>query len=233
MWAGQVTAAAVRAFAASGVLSVTSLSAPACPSQIPSGLSPLDVAQEVATNGMALWVTQVEGSEPVDALLDRTEKAWKQAGFGVKRNSAQGWSIVSALGERCLVTLQLKAGKRSSGFLAINRPITKSVASLAGFGVSLPADAKVTSNVASDDSGRRGVTVSMTTPKTLDDVSQFFIDQLGKQQWTAIRPHRVRSANAKPQTAQLISAQRGRQQIQIMAWTEMETQVVMTVADGL
>lgn len=182
---------------------------------------------------MALLVTAVEGSEPVDVLLDRTERAWKQAGLNVKRNSASGWSIVSALGERCLVTLQLKRGQNSSGFLAINRPSSQSAASLASFGISLPGDAKVTSNVASDDSGRRGVTVSMTTSKTLDEVSQFFIEQLNKQQWTGIRPHRVRVAGANPQASQLISGQRGRQQIQIMAWTELETQVVMTVADGL
>ncbi|WP_413898867.1 hypothetical protein, partial [Rhodoferax sp.] len=88
-------------------LSVAPLLAHACPATLPAGLSGASVGQDLITNGLAMSITQVEGRETVNELLNRAEKTWTAAGFKVKRNHAAGWGIVSALSGQCLATLQL------------------------------------------------------------------------------------------------------------------------------
>lgn len=207
-------------------------SASACPSAVPAGLTGMDATQDVVVNGLPLSLTQVQGSEPAADVLDRTEKAWKDAGFAVKRNNIPGWEVLSALSARCLVTLQLAPRRSASGYLAVRHKERREAASLATFGLTPPGDTKVGSEVASNDQGRRGVTVSMTSAHSLDELSTYFIQQLKDQKWSGIRPHRVIDKRAQ-KVSQLISAQRGRQQLQMVMWTDLESHVVLTVGEGL
>lgn len=210
----------------------TSIGAMACPSNVPAGLTGTDVTQDVVVNGLPLSLMQVQGSESAADVLNRTEKAWKGAGFAVKRNSIPGWEVLSALSDQCLATLQLTPGRSATGYLAVRPKERREAASLATFGLTLPGDTKVGSEVASNDQGRRGVTLSMTSAHSIDELRSFFVRQLNEQKWSAIRPHRMTDGHTR-KVSQLISAQRGRQQLQVVMWTDLETHVVMTVGEGL
>jgi hypothetical protein len=145
------------------VLATAALAAMACPSNVPTGLFGTDLTQDVVVNGLPLSLTQVQGNDAAADVLNQTEKTWKDAGFAVKRNSVPGWEVLSALSEQCLVTLQLVPGQSATGYLAVRRKERREAASLATFGLSLPGDTKVGSQVASNDQGRRDVTLAMTS----------------------------------------------------------------------
>jgi hypothetical protein len=222
----------LRTFMTSVAAAATTAGVMACPKNVPVGLTGLDATQDVVVNGLPLLLTQVQGTDPAVDVLDRTEKAWKAAGYAVKRNSIPGWEVLAALSEECLVTLQLAPRRSAAGYLAVRRKERREAASLATFGLTPPGDTKVGSEVASNDQGRRGVTVSMTSAHSLDELSTYFIQQLKDQKWSGIRPHRVIDKRAQ-KVSQLISAQRGRQQLQMVMWTDLETHVVLTVGEGL
>jgi hypothetical protein len=60
----------------------------------------------------------------------------------------------------------------------------------------------------------------------------FFLEQLTRDKWGAIRAHRVNNAK-KGASATFVTAQRDRKQIEIVIWPEQDSQIVMTVADAL
>lgn len=211
---------------------VASARALSCPWAVPAGLHGVDVAQSLVVNGLPMAVTQVEGREPAAELLDRTEKAWKEAGYAVKRSQAAGWEIVSALSEQCLATLQLTPRNGAFGYLAISRPARSTAPTLASFGLALPASVTVGSQVASDDGGRRGLTLALRSDRPLDELSRHFMEDLARRDWSGIRPHRV-VHGPSGKASQLIQAQRGRQQVQLMLWSEGGTQALMTLSDSL
>lgn len=204
----------------------------ACPTATPQGLRSAEVAQSLVVNGLPMAVAQVEGREAAGELLDRTQKAWKDAGYAVKRHRAAGWDIVSALGEQCLTTLQLTTRSGAFGYFSTSRPMTSAAPTLASFGLALPPGVTIGSQVASDDGGRRGLTLALRSSRPLDELSRDFVEDLARRDWAGIRPHRVVHGPTR-QVSQSISAQRGRQQVQLMLWSARETQIVMTVSDAL
>ncbi len=209
-------------------------SAHACPKRLPEGLSGTTVGQNLVVNGMAMAITQVESRDATADVLNRTEKAWKDEGFKVKRSSASGWVIVSAISDQCMVTLQLTSRNGSFGYLSRSLPGAATAATPKSLGVPVPGDATVKSTVQSDDDGRKGVTVSMTTMKSPDETLAALLPQLKDAAWGAIRAHVMKSGPPRQTTASIqISAQRDREQIDIMVWPEQETQIVMTISTAL
>lgn len=205
----------------------------ACPKQLPEGLAGVAVGQDLVTNGLAMSITQVEGRESVIDVLKRTEKTWKDAGYQVKRSNAAGWEIVSALSNTCMVTLQLISRNGAFGYLARSRTRIVNAMTPQSAGAPIPDDAKVTSSVASDDDGRKGLTLSMTSARSPDDLNRFFMEQLKESHWGAIRSQVFKYVKPQDTSSILVSAQRDRKRIEIVIWPEQETQIVMTISDAL
>ena len=215
------------------VLAVSATAVQACPDRIPEGLTGVNIAKDVVTNGLATSITQVTGKDAAADILKRTEKTWKDAGFNVKRSSAVGWEIVSALGEKCLVTLQLTNRDGTFGYLSRSRPELSGGTTAKSMGAPIPVSAKVTSTVASDDDGRKGLTISMTSAVPPDDLGKYFMGELKEGKWSAVRSQVFKSPRNGETVSLMVSAQQGRKQIEIVIWPERETQVVMTVAESL
>lgn len=211
--------------------SAPALAATTCPATVPAGLNATPVGADIASAGLAMTVSQVEGKEDAEAILARTERQWKAAGHDVRRGASAGWQVLAAKGERCLVTLQLVQRGGSFGYLARSKP-APSMATPASMGVALPPGAQVDSNVASNDDGRQGVVVVARSSLSLEQLSQFFMEELGKRQWRATRSHQVTNTKTGVRTL-FVTAQRERRQVEIVAWTDRGSQIVMTVADAL
>lgn len=219
---------------AAALCAVASAPAPAastCPAAVPDGLNATPVGADIASAGLAMAVSHVEGKEEPEAILARTERQWKAAGHDVRRSASAGWQVLAAKGERCLVTLQLVQRHGSFGYLTRSKP-APSMATPASMGVALPPGAEVASNVASNDGGRQGVVVAARSSLSLEQLSQFFMEELGKRQWSATRSHQVTNAKTGVRTL-FVTAQRARRQVEIVAWSDRGSQIVMTVADAL
>lgn len=207
-----------------------SSSALACPKKIPEGLTGTSVGKNLNANGLTMDIVQVESREAAKDIIQRTEKTWKDEGYKVKRNSAAGWEIVSAMGEKCLVTLQLSSRNGAFGYLSRGAPGKLTVATPASMGAPVPGDAKVTSSVISDDDGRKGLVMSMESSRAPDDLLAFFIQQLKENKWGAIRPTVLKGKNLETKSI-LITAQRSRTQIDIVIWREADTQMMITISE--
>lgn len=204
----------------------------ACPKQVPEGLVGVNVGSNVVTNGLLMSISQVQGKETVEAILARTEKNWNDAGYSVKRSTTVGWQVLAAMGNRCLVTLQLNNSNGSFGYLTRSYKSIASVATPQSMGAPIPANAKLTSTVSSNDDGRNGMVISMTSRQSMDELNQFFMEQLTNNKWTAPRSHRV-NAKKNGGGSLFVSAQKDRKQIEIVIWPEHETQIVMTISEAL
>jgi hypothetical protein len=204
----------------------------ACPKRLPDGLTGSLVGQDTVVNGMTMSVIQVESQKPSAEILERTAQTWRSAGFDVKRNMAAGWDTVAAISKDCLATLQFSKASGSTGYFTVGYPKPAVVLTPASFGVTLPTDIKVLSTVESLDSGRKGLTLAMTSPASLPKLTQQLAEGLVRQGWTSVRPFGVMDSETK-KLSQSISAQKGRHQVQIVMWSEAETQIVMTIAEAL
>jgi hypothetical protein len=204
----------------------------ACPKRLPDGLVGTPVGQNTVVNGMTLTITQVETKKPPAEILERTAKTWLADGFDVKRNMAAGWDTVAAISKDCLATLQFSKTSGAMGYFTVGYPKPAVVITPATFGMTLPVDMKVLSSVESLDSGRRGLTLAMTSKRSLQQLTQQMAEDLVRQGWTGVRPFGVMNAETG-KTSQSISAQKGRHQVQIVMWPEAETKIVMTIAEGL
>lgn len=202
-----------------------------CPTKVPAGLAAVSVGDDVAVNGLKLAIMQVQGKEHVDTILDRSEAEWKGAGHDVRRSTTAGWQVLSALGKGCLVTLQLIDKDGAFGYLSHSK---KGAVALTAddMGLPLPGDARIASSVASDDDGRRGIVMSLSSQQSMDNLATFFMEQLQRKNWSGIRSHRVRDKKRGVEMT-FLSAQRNRRQVEIVIWPEMGSQVVLTVADAL
>lgn len=209
-----------------------SFHASACPVRPPDGLTGTNVGEGIVTNGLAMSIVQVESPTSPNEVLTRAEKAWAGAGFKVKRNHAAGWDIVSALSDQCLATLQLANRKTSFGYFSRSKSAPTAGAMDSMKDAPIPQGVKVTSSVASDDGGRRGLTLSMTSAQPIGDLLGFFMKYLNENHWQGIRST-AHAPSLPGVPSVLIGAQRNRQQIQIMMWSATETQIVMTVGDAL
>lgn len=206
------------------------LAAP-CPDQTPPGLHATLVTERVVVNGMAMKILQVQSKDAVAAVLDRVSAGWQQQGHAVRRGKAAGWDIVSALGERCLVSLQLVAKSGSFGYLSRSSG-TAAVPSAASKGVTLPPDARIASSVASEDDGRKSLVLSLSSTRSLADLKQFFMRSLGEQAWQATRSHEVVNRKTGVKTL-FLTAQKQRERVDIVIWPLRGSQIVMTISEAL
>ncbi|MEW6021112.1 MAG: hypothetical protein AB1807_03115 [Pseudomonadota bacterium] len=206
------------------------LGAGACPQQVPAGLKPTVVGDNLRVDGMRLSILLVEGAEQSAAVLERVERAWRAEGFDVKRSGAVGWSIVSALSERCLTTLQLGEKGSAKGYLAVN-PLThaKAEAPLA------PPGAKLLSSVSSkEDDGRRGTIAALVSQQPVDKLREFYMYRLRADRWDSVRADAAGTEAGKSRAKPVVvSAQRGRERIEIVLWREMQTHIVVNQAEVL
>jgi len=203
-----------------------------CPKGVPPGLSAIAVGSGIVLGGRAMAISQVQGPGKAAAVIDRVEQAWKEGGHQVRRASTAGWDTVAAQGATCLVTLQLADRKGVFGYLAHSTPSTAPALTPRSFGVALPPDATVNSSVASSDDGRKGLVVSLSSSRPLDQLNAFFMRALGEANWSALRSHKIVNP-VSGKASLLVTGQRGRNQVELVMWPEGRTQVVMTISEAL
>ena len=73
----------------------------------------------------------------------------------------------------------------------------------------MPSGATVLSNVLSDDDGRYGSTTMLSSTQSVDALADFYVKQLGKDGWQAVRPMGMKGSDNKYR-GMSVSAQRGR-----------------------
>lgn len=202
----------------------------ACPQNPPAGMSATRVGEDVVVNGITVSMMQVRGRESTAVVFARLEKQWAEAGYKVKRNTAANWAVLSALSEQCMTTLQLVDEGGASGYFAVNR-LDKPAAAVAVL-PALPPGAQVLSSVVSDDDGRPGTTLALSSKQPLESVSAFFVGSLRNDKWEGVRSDIEVDQNMQARSA-LVSGQRGRRRVDIMIWRDRETKIVVTVADSL
>jgi hypothetical protein len=211
-------------------LGLISGSVAACPQKLPSGMTSNTVGENVVVNGIGLQILQVESKEDVKTLFARLEKEWGEAGFAVKRNQAEGWSVLSALSDKCLTTLQLTDGRGSAGYLAVNRFAKPFAVRLPSAPV--PSGATVLSNVLSDDDGRHGSTTLLSSTQSVDALADFYVKKLSADGWQAVRPMGMKGSDNKYRGMN-ISAQRGRDRIDVVIVNDEGSKVVVNLAQSL
>lgn len=202
--------------------------AAACPRKLPSGLAPTVVGEDIRVDGLTLSILQVSGTEAGSAVLERVERAWRAEGYLVKRNRASGWDIVSALGERCLSTLQLAQQGSAQGFFAVN-PLTRARA-----GAPLtPPGARLLSAVSSiEDDGRRGTIAALVSQQPVDALRTYYMQRLRRDKWDSVRADARGAAEGRSDTV-VVSAQRGRERIEVVLWREAHSHIVVNQAEAL
>lgn len=209
-------------------LAASALPAGACPQRVPAGLASTVVGQDVHVDRLSLSILKVEGTEQGAAVLERVERAWRAEGFQVKRNRAPGWDIVAALGERCLTTLQLQDKGAASGFFAVNP-----LALARRTAPPMPAGARLLSSVASqEDDGRRGLMSALVSGQPLDALRTYYMQRLRADDWESIRAD-VSEGGAGTRASVVLSAQRGRERIEVILWREGESHIVINQAEAL
>jgi hypothetical protein len=72
----------------------------------------------------------------------------------------------------------------------------------------------------------------MTSSSTPQELDRFFRERLVKEKWSVPRSHTIRNT-ATGVTALFMTAQRQREQIDIVVWADHGTQVVMTLAEAI
>lgn len=216
---------------AAGIALPAMAGGPACRAELPPGLVATPVAEDVATAGMAMSITHVRGKEGVDALLRRAGQLWTERGYVASRGRVGTWEVLSGLGKDCLLTLQLAGdGGGSAGYLARSRKAGAAGVTARTMGVPLPADATVTSSVASSDDGRKGLVVALRSPRSAEALGKFFLDRLAQERWSGARAHVIQDRRG---AVRFVKAQRERTQIDIVIWGGAATQAVLTVSEAL
>ncbi|MFC0253899.1 hypothetical protein [Massilia consociata] len=220
----------MRGFVSILALAAACTAAPsaACPQKVPAGLAPTVVGEGVRVDGLTLSILQVRGAEPGEAVLDRVEQAWRAEGYRVKRNRAAGWNIVSALGERCLSTLQLAERGSAEGFFAVN-PLTRARAGTPP----APPGARLLSAVSSkEDDGRRGTMAALVSQQPVDALREYYMQRLRRDRWESVRADARGSAEGRSDSV-VVSAQRGRERIEVVLWRDIESHIVVNQAEAL
>ena len=204
--------------------------AQACPEKIPSGMKAVSVGEELFVNNMGVSILQVEGPEKMAALLKRMSKEWKDAGYAVMLNKAEGWHVVSALSEKCLTTLQLIERDGSFGYLAINRlakPVKVRLPTLP-----LPRGARILSNVLSDDDGRKASTMVLAASQSVQQLARHYQKALTDARWSGVRTLTGADSGDTPNRA-TVSGQLGRERVEIVIVQDGGAKVVVNMATEL
>jgi len=202
-------------------------SATACPQRVPAGLAPTVVGEGIQVSGMRLSILKVQGAEPAGQLLDRVERAWRGEGFDVRRTRSGGWDILAALGERCLTTLQLAERGSANGFFAVN-PLARARVSAP----MAPPGARLLSSVNSDDDGRRGSISALTSSQSVEALRDYYMRRLHEDDWQGVRAQASAGKGGRIDTV-VVSAQRGREQIEVVLWRELDSHIVVNRAEAL
>jgi hypothetical protein len=222
--------AALARMAAAALLGMASGAACACPEKLPAGMSAVTVGESVVVNGMGVSILQVESRQDVAALFKRIEKEWTAAGFAVKRNQAEGWNVLSALSDKCLTTLQLVDRSGAFGYLAVNRLAKPRASGLPA--APLPSGAKVLSTVLSDDDGRKGSTTMLQASQSVEELTEFYQRRLADERWASVRAMGIKGRDNKF-SGSSVSAQRGRERIEVVIVHEAGSKVVINLASEL
>ena len=74
--------------------------------------------------------------------------------------------------------------------------------------------------------------VTLTSPSSLDQLNTYFLKTFHDNQWSAPRSHKMTNTASKVSTL-FLNAQRGRERVEIVAWEQGATQIVMTISDAL
>lgn len=220
----------IAAAALAGAAMLAASGVRACPQQLPSGMKAVSVSESLAVNGIGVAILQVESREAVPALLERLEKQWRGEGYAVRRNQAEAWNVLSALGEKCMTTLQLVERGGSFGYLAVNRFDKPMAARLPE--APMPSGARVLSTVLSDDDGRKARTTVLAASQSVEQLTLFYKRALEQQRWSSVRA----SATARRDLSHAdatVSAQRGRERIEVVIVHEGGSRVVINVATEL
>jgi hypothetical protein len=203
----------------------------ACPQQLPKGLSAAAVADDVVVDGLAVSILQVRGRESAAALLERLEKEWQDAGFAVRRNNAAGWSVLAALSDKCLTTLQLVDRGGAFGYLAMNG-LGKVLHARTAARLPLPPGATELSRVVSNDDGRHATTLALTSSQSIDSLNVFYMQRLNDEGWQGVHAQVTLDRN-RAVAAAVVSGQRGRERIEVVLWRDGVTHAVVNLAEAL
>jgi hypothetical protein len=220
-----------RYLLAMGLLALPPALVQACPKQVPPGLKATAVAEDAVVNGLPVSSVQVTAAGAASEVLTRVEKQWKADGYQVKRSAAAGWNVVSALSENCMTTLQLNDRGGAFGYFAYSR-LNQIGTRGRQTGVPVPSGAAVTSSVTSNDDGRHGSLTTMTSSQSVDDLRAFYMQRLTEEKWGAVRADEVADASGQVHSV-IVSAQRGRERVDVVIWRDQQTQVVVNVAATL
>ena len=201
----------------------------ACPDKVPAGMTAVTVAESVAVNALGVSILQVQSRQSAASVLERLEKEWTEAGFDVRRNSAEGWDVLAALSEKCLVTLQLVERAGAFGYLAVNQRTTKVAR---GPDLPTPPGARQLSNVVSDDDGRRAVTAVFATSESVNALAEYYKQRLGDEKWDAVKAVGTMGRDGRFAGA-AVSAQRGRDRIEVVIVKDEGSKVVINLATAL
>lgn len=205
------------------------LPAHACPDKVPFGMQAVTVAESVSVNALGLSILQVQSKEAVAPLFDRIEKAWIDAGYDVRRNQAEGWQVLAALSDKCLTTLQLVDRTGAFGYLAVNKLTTKVARTPA---LPMPAGARILSTVSSEDDGRRATTLMLSATQSVNALATYYKQSLADDHWAGVKAVGTMGRDGRFSGAS-VSAQRGRERIEVVIVRDEGSKVVINVATAL
>lgn len=204
----------------------------ACPVKTPASLSATVVASDVITSGRTMRIEQVRSRESVEAVFAEGTRLWSEAGYKVGRTKMPGWEVLSASSANCVATLQLTNRDGTNGYLARGKKSLAAPDTAAAHGVPLPRDARVMSSVQTNDDGRRGLVITLTSSSSMDEINRFFMEGMHNNKWASLRSHKVTNPKTKI-TSLFLTGQRAREQVDIVAWDDNGTHVLMTIVDSL
>lgn len=211
----------------------STLASAACVLPVPKGMKAVTVGDNVIVNGRVMAIAQVQGPDPLKDTLAAAKQQWAASGtFDVRRQSIPGWEILSAKSDDCLITLQLTSRNGSFGFLARSKKALTPTVTARSRGVPLPSDATIESSVVSEDDGRRALVVLLSSQESLDEINNHFLHAFDENKWLSPRSHKIANKRSG-MTSLMLNAQRGRERVEIVAWEEGKTKIMLTISDAL
>jgi hypothetical protein len=205
--------------------------ATACPTEIPAGLSAEAVGEKTVVNGMPVVIHQVNGKERSADILSRVAKTWADEKRDVRRDNVGSWDVVAVRSAKCSTTLQLIDRNGSFGYFAVGEPARSTAWLPKTLNFTMPSGVTLNSTVSSSDSGRAGHTITFSTRRSVSDMNDYFLSELGRKGWAAVTSHELRIAD--PEGKKVISAQRGREQLSMVLWDDGLTRAVLNVSESL
>jgi len=206
--------------------------AAACPTTVPGGMRSEPVGEEIIANGLPMRIRQVTSKEASLGILDRVEQQWKDDRYTVTRQRVGTWDVVSARSAECNTTLQLMDRDGAAvGYFGVADPKRQAEWLPKKLKVKLPGNIELGSTVASNDSGRNGLTIAFSTKRSVMDINDYFMHALQDAGWSALQSHELRKSPTE--FARVVSAQRERDQISIVLWDDGRTRAIVNISEAL